>query len=134
MALDWEEGKQTLLKVANRIKRRGFIDLIDLLEFEKLGYTPRRIIEELRRRGAKAYTFLPSRFQVSFYVGREKEYLIFPDVLYCSCLSKYPTNILRRRYCHHLICYLIAQALNSVEHYYIDDEHFDLIMTELREE
>ncbi len=129
---DLQIKKKRLLEIVNRVKKKGSIDLADLIEVEnEFGYSPRKIIEELQKRKAKKNIFKPSGYVVHSYVGKEEEYLIFPDVLYCSCLSKYPSNIFRRRYCHHIICYLLSEALGLTQTYYLDDELFEKIYLEL---
>lgn len=128
-----KKKKQKFINIIKKIKKQKFIDIEDLIEIEiDLGYTPKRIIRELRRNAVKKYKFRPSGIIVNSYVGRDKEYLLFPEVLYCSCLSHYPSNVIRRRICHHLICYFLAEILGLVEKYDVEDEFFEIIMDEIR--
>ncbi|PCN50882.1 hypothetical protein B6U99_02110 [Candidatus Geothermarchaeota archaeon ex4572_27] len=123
---------EELVKVIERIGSRGYITVDDALAIERCtGYSFSRILDEVAEGRAKEYVFRPSGSRLYFYTGREKEYLLLPEVWYCSCMSRHPSNLLRRRICHHLIAHWIARALGRIRAYEADDEDYSWIVEEL---
>jgi predicted nucleic acid-binding Zn finger protein len=119
--------------IISSIRRRRYISLDDAVRIEELtGYKMARIIDEIRRGRAKQYIFKPSNVRIPFFTGRDKEYLILPSVWYCSCISRYPINLLRRRVCYHLLVWRIAEALGKLKTYIVEDEKYGWILDELK--
>jgi predicted nucleic acid-binding Zn finger protein len=124
---------EELDEIFKRIGNEGTVSIDDALEIEGLtGYTMERILLDARNNRAKKYVFSPSNMEVSFYTGKEKEYLILPSVWYCSCMSRYPSNIIKRRVCYHLLVYKLCESLGMISIYDADDEYFRIIMDELK--
>lgn len=122
-----------LEKILKRIKKHKFISIDDALQIEELTrYKISKILDEIRSRRAKKYIFRPSNIIINFYTGRDKEYLILPEVWFCSCLSAHPSNLLRRRVCYHLLVYKISEALDMIENYEVEDENYEWIINELK--
>jgi len=126
------EDISILAKIIDNIKRRGYITIEDALTIEDItGYKFSRILDEIKRGRAKEYLFKPSGIRIYFYTGRDKEYLILPEVWFCSCMSKHPSNLLRRRVCYHLIVFWLARVLNKITTYTVDDNDYSWIIDEL---
>jgi predicted nucleic acid-binding Zn finger protein len=122
-----------LNKIFGRIYKTKLILIEDAFKIEELtNYTMEKLLTDARSHRAKRYIFQPSGIEVNFYTGREKEYLILPNVWYCSCMSQYPSNMMKRRVCYHLLVYMICDALGLIDNYNVEDEYFQLIMQELK--
>jgi predicted nucleic acid-binding Zn finger protein len=83
----------------------------------------------------KKYVFKPSNRTVWIVVGKERDYLIMPAADFCSCDDFYFRVIDRNIHlCYHLIAQKIADTLGSFDLYEENDELYEALMREWREE
>ncbi|MEM3716462.1 MAG: hypothetical protein QW145_04810 [Candidatus Bathyarchaeia archaeon] len=79
----------------------------------------------------KKYTFKPSGRVVWIVVGKERDYLVMPDVMFCSCDDFYYHVMGRKTYlCYHLIGQKIAEALGQYDEIEETDDMYDFLMSE----
>jgi len=80
------------------------------------GYRFNRAWEILKEDRVKKYAFRPSGRVVWIVVGRDREYLIYHVVGYCSCDDFYFSVIDGKvPLCHHLIARKLAEVLGRFE-------------------
>jgi predicted nucleic acid-binding Zn finger protein len=90
-----------------------------------------KAFETLKENRVKKYVFKPSGKIVWIVVGNERDYLIMPQVGFCTCDDFY-FRVLDRtvHLCYHLMAQKIANALD----WYVKiDEHDDLYDSLMRE-
>lgn len=79
----------------------------------------------------KKYIFKPSGRVVWIVVGKERDYLVMPDVMFCSCDDFYYHVMGRKaRLCYHLIGQKIAEALGLYDEIEETDDMYDFLMSE----
>jgi predicted nucleic acid-binding Zn finger protein len=87
------------------------------------GYRFSRAWENLKEDRVKKYVFRPSGRVVWVVVGRDREYLIYHVVGYCSCDDFYFSVIDGKvSLCHHLIARKLAEVLGRFEVVEQEDE------------
>ena len=89
--------------------------------------------ELLKERRVKKYVFKPSGKTMWIVVGKEREYIIYPAVGYCSCDDFFFAVMDRKALaCQHLIAQKLAEALSNYETVEAEDQLFDSLMEEWR--
>jgi predicted nucleic acid-binding Zn finger protein len=92
-----------------------------------------RAFETLKENRVKKYTFKPSGRIVWIVVGRERDYLIMPEVDFCTCDDFYFRVLDRRVHmCYHLIAQKLAKNLDWYDAIEEHDELYDSLMSEWR--
>jgi len=85
----------------------------------------------IRDNRVKKYVFKPSGRIVWIVVGRERDYLVMPDSLFCSCDDFYFHVMGKKAYlCYHLISQRLAEALGRYDEIVESDELYDILMRE----
>ena len=91
-----------------------------------------RLVQERR---VKRYLFRPSGRVVWIVIGQGGEYRILPAAGYCSCSDFYFRVVNGEAgVCYHLLGQKLAEALSSYEEVMEDDEAYDLLMEEWKEQ
>lgn len=89
--------------------------------------------EALREKRIKKYVFKPSGRIVWIVVGREREYLVMPVAVFCSCDDFYFRVMDREvQLCYHLIAQKLAQTLSLYDQFEEDDDLYDFLIKEWR--
>lgn len=79
----------------------------------------------------KKYIFKPSGRVVWIVVGKERDYLVMPDAVFCSCNDFYFHVMSQKAYlCYHLIGQRIAEALGKYDVIEESDEAYDFLIRE----
>ena len=92
-----------------------------------------RAFETLKENRVKKYAFKPSGRIVWIVVGRERDYLIMPEVDFCTCDDFYFRVLDRRVHmCYHLIAQKLAKNLDWYDAIEEHDELYDSLMSEWR--
>lgn len=79
----------------------------------------------------KKYIFKPSGRVVWIVVGKERDYLVIPDAVFCSCNDFYFHVMSQKTYlCYHLIGQRIAESLGKYDVIEESDEIYDFLMRE----
>ena len=90
-----------------------------------------RAFEALRENRVKKYVFKPTGRMVWIVVGRERDYLIMPEVDFCTCDDFYFRVLDRQVHmCYHLIAQKLAKNLDWYEAIEEHDELYESLMNE----
>ncbi|MEM1602989.1 MAG: hypothetical protein QW305_06820 [Candidatus Bathyarchaeia archaeon] len=82
----------------------------------------------------KKYVFRPSGRVVWIVVGRERDYLVMPEAMFCTCDDFYYHVMGRKAYiCYHLIGQKIAEALGQYDEIEETDDIYDFLINEWKE-
>jgi predicted nucleic acid-binding Zn finger protein len=98
---------------------------------EALGSRFTKAWEAVKTESVKRYVFSPSGRIVWIVVGREREYQIMPEAVFCSCDDFYfrvmdkEANI-----CYHLIAQKLADTLGMYDNIEEEDRLYDCLMNE----
>jgi predicted nucleic acid-binding Zn finger protein len=85
----------------------------------------------LKENRVKKYIFKPSGRIVWIVVGRERDYLIMPEVDFCTCDDFYFRVLDRQVHmCYHLIAQKLAKNLDWYDAIEEHDELYDSLMSE----
>lgn len=89
--------------------------------------------ELLKERRVKKYVFKPSGKTMWIVVGKEREYIIYPAVGYCSCDDFFFAVMDGKALaCQHLIAQRLAEVLCDYETVEAEDQLFNSLMEEWR--
>ncbi|MEM2375213.1 MAG: hypothetical protein QW502_04860 [Candidatus Bathyarchaeia archaeon] len=90
-----------------------------------------RAWEAVKDNRVKKYIFKPSNRVVWIVVGRERDYIVMPDAVFCSCDDFYFHVMSRKaQICYHLIGQRIAEALGWYDVIEESDDIYDFLMSE----
>ena len=99
--------------------------------YEIFGQRFTKAFEAVKENRVKKYSFKPSGRTVWIVVGRERDYLIMPDVEFCTCDDFYFRVLDREVHlCYHLIAQKLAKNLDWFAVIEEHDELFDSLMNE----
>ena len=99
--------------------------------YEIFGQRFTKAFETVKENRVKKYSFKPSGRTVWIVVGRERDYLIMPDVEFCTCDDFYFRVMDKKVHlCYHLIAQKIARNLVWYETLEETDELHDTLMNE----
>jgi predicted nucleic acid-binding Zn finger protein len=99
--------------------------------YEIFGQRFTKAFETVKENRVKKYSFKPSGRTVWIVVGRERDYLIMPEVEFCTCDDFYFRVLDREVHlCYHLIAQKLAKNLDWFAVIEEHDELFDSLMNE----
>ena len=99
--------------------------------YEIFGQRFTKAFETVKENRVKKYSFKPSGRTVWIVVGRERDYLIMPEVEFCPCDDFYFRVLDREVHlCYHLIAQKLAKNLDWFAAIEEHDELFDSLMNE----
>ena len=99
--------------------------------YELFGQRFTKALEALEENRVKKYVFKPSGRIVWIVVGRERDYLIMPEVEFCMCDDFYFRVLDKKIHlCYHLIAQKIALNLGWFETLDETDELYKSLMNE----
>ena len=98
---------------------------------EALGSRFTKAWEAVQEERVKKYIFSPSGRTVWVVVGREREYQIMPEAVFCSCDDFYFRVMDREaNICYHLIAQKLADVLGLYDKIEEEDRLYDCLMEE----
>ncbi|MCW4034028.1 MAG: hypothetical protein NWF03_01545 [Candidatus Bathyarchaeota archaeon] len=98
---------------------------------EALGSRFTKAWEAVQEERVKKYIFSPSGRIVWVVVGREREYQIMPEAVFCSCDDFYFRVMDREaNICYHLIAQKLADVLGLYDKIEEEDRLYDCLMEE----
>ena len=123
---------KVLQKVCDEAKSKGTITKSQLAQLsEALGSRFTKAWETIQEKRVKKYVFSPSKRIVWVVVGREREYQIMPEAIFCSCDDFYFRVMDREaNICYHLIAQKIADELELYDNIEEEDRLYDCLMEE----
>ncbi len=124
-----------LKQICKEIKLRGRLDENLLARpISIFGSRFMRALEALKERRVKKYVFQPSGRVVWIVVGKERDYLILPNVYFCSCNDFYFRALDHQlRFCYHIIAQRIAEELSLYDIIEDSDDFYEILMKEWKE-
>ena len=128
--MDRERLKE-LLEGVRRDRRLSIDAMVRLVE--GFGESFFKALETVREGRVKKYRFTPGPLVIHTVGGSKREYIILPDVWYCSCKGFYPRRLHERTaICYHLLAYKLAEALGLVREEELDVDRYDSFLSELK--
>jgi len=85
-----------------------------------------RAVEEGR---VKKYIFQPSGRIVWIVVGKKRDYLVMPEISFCSCYDFY-FQFDRGHLCYHIIAQKLAEAICAFDTFEDDDQLYTVLIEE----
>ena len=99
--------------------------------YEAFGQRFTKAFEALNEGRVKKYVFKPSGRVVWIVVGKERDYLLLPEVEFCTCDDFYFRVLDKKIHlCYHLIAQKLAKNLDWFELVKEHDELYDSLMGE----
>jgi predicted nucleic acid-binding Zn finger protein len=99
--------------------------------YEVFGQRFTKAFEALNEGRVKKYVFKPSGRVVWIVVGKERDYLLLPEVEFCTCDDFYFRVLDKKIHlCYHLIAQKLAKNLDWFESVKEHDELYDSLMDE----
>jgi len=121
------------------MKKTDYRDILHSLEQVKDPATAHKIFgprayeawQSVKERQVKKYIFKPSGKVQWIVVGKQREYLIYEKVGFCSC-DDFFFEVMEGKAlaCQHLIAWKLAEILNMYDTVEEDDELFDSLLEE----
>ena len=129
-----QKDKKMLCDVLSIIKKNNQLSLSVILSLsERFGDLIPKALKVLRYNRAKKIFFPPSPLVLHIVIGHSREYMLMPEVWYCSCKTLYFKSLISKSWiCYHLLAYKIGEALNNISKTELDFNIYDLTMKELK--
>ena len=123
---------EVLENVCKEIRKKGKMTGEDLDSLIMVfGARFRKAWNAVKNRRVKKYVFKPSGRVVWIVVGRERDYLVLPDAVFCSCDDFYFSIMSKKAcLCYHLIGQKIAESLGWYDEIEEEDDMYDILMRE----
>lgn len=122
-------------EVYRGIKDRNVILIDDILSLcETYGDSLINALDVLTMDGCALKLEFGNRYVARLFVGRRDNYVIMPDVKYCSCISKRPLLATRDVECYHIVGYRLLRSLNRVRRIKLKEHELLKVMRLLRKE
>jgi predicted nucleic acid-binding Zn finger protein len=128
-----EDSETDLLNlVCKEAKAEGKLTGKNLTKlYDVFGQRFTRAFEALNEGRVKKYVFKPRRRVVWIVVGKERDYLLMPEVEFCTCDDFYFRVLDKKIHlCYHLIAQKLAKNLDWYELVKEHDELYDSLMDE----
>lgn len=133
--MDYRDVLKVRSKIVEELKARGnpiHPRLFKLLQHKYSGgYF--KVWEAVLNDRVKKYVFQPSGRTLWIVVGREAEYIIYPEVGFCSCDAFYFFVLGEKtKICYHVVAQAIAEALGWYDQIEERDIFFEVLMKDWR--
>lgn len=130
--MDEKSEIEVLNNICKKAKTEGKLTGKNLTAlYDIFGQRFTRAFEALKENRVKKYIFKPGGRIVWIVVGRERDYLIMPEVDFCTCDDFYFRVLDRQVHmCYHLIAQKLAKNLDWYDTIEEHDELYDSLMNE----
>ena len=130
--MDKNSEVDMLKNICKKAKEEGKLTGKNLTKlYEVFGQRFVKAFEALRENRVKKYVFKPSGRIVWVVVGKERDYLLMPEVEFCTCDDFYFRVLDREVHlCYHLIAQKIANILKWYDVIEERDKLYDSLMKE----
>lgn len=130
--MDEKSEIEVLNNVCKKAKTEGKLTGKNLTAlYDIFGQRFTKAFEALKENRVKKYIFKPGGRIVWIVVGRERDYLIMPEVDFCTCDDFYFRVLDRQVHmCYHLIAQKLAKNLDWFDTIEEHDELYDSLMNE----
>ena len=96
---------------------------------DRFGQRADKALEALNESRIKKYIFQPTGRVVWIVVGKNRDYLVMPEIDYCSCYDFY-FQFDRGHVCYHIIAQKLAEAIGVFDKFEDDDQLFNVLIEE----
>lgn len=130
--MDGKSEIEVLNNICKKAKTEGKLTGKNLTTlYDIFGQRFTKAFEALKENRVKKYIFKPGGRIVWIVVGRERDYLIMPEVDFCTCDDFYFRVLDRQVHmCYHLIAQKLAKNLDWYDIIEEHDELYDSLMNE----
>ena len=130
--MDQKSEIEVLNNICKKAKTEGKLTGKNLTAlYDIFGQRFTKAFEALKENRVKKYIFKPGGRIVWIVVGRERDYLIMPEVDFCTCDDFYFRVLDRQVHmCYHLIAQKLAKNLDWYDTIEEHDELYDSLMNE----
>lgn len=130
--MDEKSEIEVLNNICKKAKTEGKLTGKNLTAlYDIFGQRFTKAFEALKENRVKKYIFKPGGRIVWIVVGRERDYLIMPEVDFCTCDDFYFRVLDRQVHmCYHLIAQKLAKNLDWYDIIEEHDELYDSLMNE----
>lgn len=130
--MDQKSEIEVLNNICKKAKTEGKLTGKNLTAlYDIFGQRFTKAFEALKENRVKKYIFKPGGRIVWIVVGRERDYLIMPEVDFCTCDDFYFRVLDRQVHmCYHLIAQKLAKNLGWYDTIEEHDELYDSLMNE----
>ncbi len=130
--MDEKSEIEVLNNICKKAKTEGKLTGKNLtVLYDIFGQRFTKAFEALKENRVKKYIFKPGGRIVWIVVGRERDYLIMPEVDFCTCDDFYFRVLDRQVHmCYHLIAQKLAKNLDWFDTIEEHDELYDSLMNE----
>jgi len=130
--MDEKSEIEVLNNICKKAKTEGKLTGKNLTTlYDIFGQRFTKAFEALKENRVKKYIFKPGGRIVWIVVGRERDYLIMPEVDFCTCDDFYFRVLDRQVHmCYHLIAQKLAKNLDWYDTIEEHDELYDSLMNE----
>jgi predicted nucleic acid-binding Zn finger protein len=130
--MDEKSEIEVLNNICKKAKTEGKLTGKNLTAlYDIFGQRFTKAFETLKENRVKKYIFKPGGRIVWIVVGRERDYLIMPEVDFCTCDDFYFRVLDRQVHmCYHLIAQKLAKNLDWFDTIEEHDELYDSLMNE----
>jgi len=130
--MDEKSEIEVLNNICKKAKTEGKLTGKNLTTlYDIFGQRFTKAFEALKENRVKKYNFKPGGRIVWIVVGRERDYLIMPEVDFCTCDDFYFRVLDRQVHmCYHLIAQKLAKNLDWYDTIEEHDELYDSLMNE----
>ncbi|MEM0057211.1 MAG: hypothetical protein QXH96_01880 [Candidatus Geothermarchaeota archaeon] len=120
-------------KVYKEIKSRGVMLIDDVLNlYESHGDSLINALDIFGIDGCALELKFGNHYIARLFIGRRDNYIVMPDVKYCSCISK-QFFMKRDIECYHIVGYKLLKSLNKVRRIKLKERELLKVMRLLRE-
>lgn len=130
--MDQKSEIEVLNNICKKAKTEGKLTGKNLTAlYDIFGQRFTKAFQALKENRVKKYIFKPGGRIVWIVVGRERDYLIMPEVDFCTCDDFYFRVLDRQVHmCYHLIAQKLAKNLDWYDSIEEHDELYDSLMNE----
>ena len=130
--MDKKSEIEVLNNICHKAKTEGKLTGKNLTAlYDIFGQRFTKAFEALKENRVKKYIFKPGGRIVWIVVGRERDYLIMPEVDFCTCDDFYFRVLDRQVHmCYHLIAQKLAKNLDWYDTIEEHDKLYDSLMNE----
>lgn len=119
-----------LKDICKKIKEEGKISESQLSRLsEAYGQRLKKALETLNEGRVKKYVFQPSGRIVWIVVGKNRDYLVMPEIGFCFCYDFY-FQFDRGHLCYHIIAQKLAEAICAFDTFEDDDQLYNVLIKE----
>jgi predicted nucleic acid-binding Zn finger protein len=117
-------------EICRIVREEGKISRLHVLRLsEAFGQRSKKALETIKEGRVKKYIFQPSGRVVWIVLGKNRDYIVMPEINYCSCYDFY-FQFDQGHLCYHIIAQKLAEAHRTFDEFEDEDQLFDVLIEE----